>query len=176
MATDLNYMVFSEGLMFLRHRRLAEASNAFKRAYNEERGNPRYLSYYGLTVALLEQDFPRAISLCRAAIEHAPFEPEYYLNLCRVHHEAGQRKQALIALRDGLGFQKDNTLLQMALRKMGIRRKPPLSFLPREHLLNKFLGKLTFKLRKRRSSIKGSEVQAKTSPPTYARSQGLESE
>ena len=167
MTKDLTYLVFSEGLMFLRNNRLAEASHAFKRAFTEDGGNPRYLSYYGLTVALLDENFPKAISLCRAAIEHAPYEPEYYLNLCRVYHEAGRRKEALKTLREGLSFEKDSPLLLMALKRMGTRRKPPLSFLPREHSLNKRLGKLTHKIRKVASSLKRREVRSQKPKPFY---------
>ena len=148
MEKNLSYLVFSEGLMFLRNNCLAEASYAFKRAVEEESGNVRYLSYYGLTVALLEKDIPRAINLCRASIDHAPFDPELYFNLSRVYHLAGQRVKALNTLREGLGYKEDSPLLLMALRRLGVRRRPPLKHLRREHLLNKTIGKLTYKLRK----------------------------
>jgi len=148
LGKDHPYLVFSEGLTFLRNNRLVEASNAFKRAVKEDSGNVRYLSYYGLTVALFEEDIPRAISLCRASIEHTPFDPELYFNLSRVYHLAGQRVMALKTLREGLGYENDSPLLLMALRRMGVRRRPPLIFLPRKHPLNKIIGKLTYKLRK----------------------------
>ncbi|HVN77368.1 MAG TPA: hypothetical protein VMW38_00045, partial [Terriglobia bacterium] len=78
MRKDLAYLVYSEGLMFLRNNRLVEASNAFKRAVNEDGGNAKYLSYLGLTVALLEKDIPRATRMCRASIDHSPFDSELY--------------------------------------------------------------------------------------------------
>ncbi len=160
MSKDHTYLIFSEGLTFLRDNRLIEASNAFLRAYKEESGNPRYLSYYGLSVALSQKDVPKAINLCRAAIKHAPYDPELYLNLCRVYREAGQRVKALETLREGLGFERDSPMLLMELRRMGIRRKPPLGFLARQHPLNKSIGKLTYRLRRAASSPKGN----KTSP------------
>ena len=155
MSKDFTYLVFSEGLTFLRDNRLLEASNAFRRALKEESGNPRYLSYHGLTVALFEKDIPKAVGLCRAAINHAPYDPELYLNLCRVYRQARQRVKALDALKEGLSFDSDNPLLLMELRRMGVRRKPPLGFLSRENPLNKTLGKFTYKLRRAASSSKG---------------------
>lgn len=154
MPRDLTYLVFSEGLTFLRDNRLVEACNAFRRAVKEDSGNPRYLSYYGLIVGLLEKDVPRAINLCRAAINHAPYEAELYVNLSRVYREVGQRLKALDTLREGLGYETDNPLLLMELRRMGIRRKPPLSFLARGNPLNKFIGKLTYRTRKTSPSSK----------------------
>jgi tetratricopeptide (TPR) repeat protein len=169
LGKDLTYLVFSEGLMFLRNNRLVEASNAFKRAVKEDSGNVRYLSYYGLTVALLEKDIPRAISLCRASIDHAPFDPELYFNLSRVHHLAGQRVKALKTLREGLGYEEDSPLLLMALRRMGVRRTPPLNFLPREHLLNKIIGKLTYKLRKTAPRKRSRSLTPASQDPAWIR-------
>jgi len=157
MSRDHAYLIFSEGLTFLRDNRLIEASNAFLRAHREESGNPRYLSYYGLVVALAQKDVPKAIKLCRAAIKHAPYEPELYLNLSRIYRESGQRMKALETLKEGLRFDADSPILLMELRRMGIRRKPPLTFLARENPLNKTIGKLTYKLRRAASSPKGNK-------------------
>ena len=155
MSKDLTYLVFSEGLKLFLDNHLVEASNAFRRAHKESPGNPQYLSYYGLTVALIEKDIPRAIGLCKAAVEHAPYDPELYVNLCRVYREAGQRLKALDTLRTGLGFDSNSRILLMELRRMGIRRSPFLSLLGRNHLLNRIIGKLTYKFRKGASPSKG---------------------
>ena len=169
MGKDVTYLVFSEGLMFLRNNRLLEASNAFKRAVSENNGNARYLSYYGLTVALLEKDIPRSINLCRSAIDHSPFYPELYFNLSRVYHEAGHRVNAIKTLREGLGFEKESPLLNMALRRLGVRRKPPIRFLPREHLLNKVIGKITYKLRKTPVKKEGQFPVPNSQSPAWIR-------
>ncbi|MNC96126.1 hypothetical protein D3C83_134140 [compost metagenome] len=36
----------------------------------------------------------------------------------------------------------ESSLLQGMLLEFGIRRRPPIRFLPREHLINRFLGRL----------------------------------
>ena len=162
MGKEFGSLAFSEGLTCLRNNRLVEASSAFERAVKEDGANVRYVSYYGLIVALLEKDIPRAISLCRSAINSAPYHPELYFNLCRVYHETGQRVNAIKTLREGLSFEKDSLLLNMALRRMGVRRPPPIRFLRRENLLNRVLGKLTYKFRK---SVLGKDDKNPASPP-----------
>jgi predicted Zn-dependent protease len=148
MPKDLTYLVFSEGLKLLRDNHLSEAANAFRRAHKEAPGNPRYLSYHGLTVALTEKDLPKAIALCRAAVQHAPYDPELHVNLSKVYREAGQRLKALQTLQSGLSYDSTNRILLMELKRMGTRRKPLLGFLNRKNPLNKAIGKLTYKGRK----------------------------
>jgi len=148
MTSDLSDKIFAQGLQFLKNHRLAEASNAFRKAFKQDPDNPLYLSYYGLIVALAENNLQDGINFCRAAIYRAAYEPQCYLNLCKVYSKAGQRKKALEALLEGLNFEKNNSLLKMEMKRMGIRRKPFLSFLPRNHFLNKSIGMYTYKFRK----------------------------
>ena len=146
MLADLNQEIFVQGLEFLRKNRLPEASNAFRRAFKQDIENPRYLSYYGLILALQDENFQDGINFCRAAIQRAAYEPEFYLNLCKVFSKAGQRKKALEALLEGLNYDKNNALLRMEMRRLGVRRKPLLQFLPRDHFLNRAIGQFTYKL------------------------------
>jgi tetratricopeptide (TPR) repeat protein len=154
MISNLTDEIFAQGLQFLKRNRLAEASNAFRRAFKQDPDNPLYLSYYGLIVALAEDNLQDGINFCRSAIYYAAYEPQCYLNLCKVYSKAGQRKKALEALLEGLNFEKNNALLKMEMKRMGIRRKPFLSFLPRDHFLNKSIGMFTYKFRKSRPGWK----------------------
>jgi tetratricopeptide (TPR) repeat protein len=148
MISNLTDEIFAQGLQFLKRNRLAEACNAFRRAFKQNPDNPLYLSYYGLIVALAEDNLQDGVNFCRAAIYRAAYEPQCYLNLCKVYSKAGQRKKALEALLKGLNFEKNNTLLKMEMKRMGIRRKSFLPFLPRDHFLNKSIGMFTHKFRK----------------------------
>jgi tetratricopeptide (TPR) repeat protein len=149
MKADLTQEIFSQGLDYLRKNRIPEAANAFRRAFKTDPDNPRHLSYYGLILALAEENVPDGINFCRAAILRAAYEPEFYVNLCRVYCKGGQRKKALETLLEGMKFDKNNALLRMEMRRLGARRKPLLSFLSRDHILNKSLGRLTYKLGKK---------------------------
>jgi predicted Zn-dependent protease len=148
MNVDLSREVFSQGLEYLRKNRIPEAANAFRRAFKMDPDNPRHLSYYGLILALSDNNIADAINFCRAAVLRAAYEPEFYVNLCKVYTRGGQRKKALETLVEGMNFDKNNTLLRMEMKRLGARRKPLISFLSRDHILNKSLGRLTYKLRR----------------------------
>jgi tetratricopeptide (TPR) repeat protein len=139
---------FLQGLNYLQQNHLAEAANAFRFAFKEHPGNPQYVSYYGLILALYEGNFHDAVNFCRGAIVHSSGEADYYLNLCRVYAKAGQRKKALETLLEGMRAGANQSVLKVEMKRMGCRRKPVLPFLSRDNILNKSLGKLTYQLRK----------------------------
>ena len=152
MSVDESLKAFCQGLELLKRNRLPESANAFRMAFKTDPENPRYLSYYGLIVALAEDNLQDGINFCRAAIHRASYEPDFYVNLCKVYAKAGQRKKALETLVEGLSFDKNETRIKTEMKRIGVRRKPTLRFLPRNHFLNKTLGKLTYNFRKGRSS------------------------
>lgn len=147
MSTELSHRTFLRGLEYLRRNHLPEAANAFRCLFKEDPNNPLYLSYYGLILALLEENFQDGINFCRAAILLAACESELYINLGRVYARAGQRKKALETLVEGLKYATEKGQLLAEMKRIGCRRKPVLAFLSRDHFLNKSLGKLTYRLR-----------------------------
>jgi tetratricopeptide (TPR) repeat protein len=154
MAVDTTQVIFRQGLEYLKGNQLEAAANAFRRAFKNEPENPRHLSYYGLIIALHELNYQDGVNFCRAAILRAAYEPEFYLNLCRVYSKAGQRKKALETLVEGLSFDSASAPLKLEMRRMGSRRKPAVSFLSRDHFLNRSIGKLTYQLRRGRHSMR----------------------
>ena len=148
MNADLAKEVFSQGLDYLNKNRIPEAANAFRRAFKMDSDNPRHLSYYGLILALGDENVQDAINFCRGAIVRAAYEPEFYVNLSKVYTKAGQRKKALEALVEGMNFDKTNALLRMEMKRLGVRRKPAISFLSRDHIVNRSLGQLTYQMKK----------------------------
>ncbi len=142
---------FSQGIEYLKTNQLEAAANAFRRAFKNDPENPRYLSYYGLIIALHEHNYQDGVNFCRAAIMRAAYEPEFYLNLCRVYSKGGQRKKALETLVEGLSFDPDSSPLKLEMKRLGSRRKPLVSFLPRSHFLNRSIGRLTYQFRRVRS-------------------------
>ena len=71
MNADLAKEVFAQGLDYLRKNRIPEAANAFRRAFKMDSENPRHLSYYGLILALGDENVQDAINFCRGAIVRA---------------------------------------------------------------------------------------------------------
>ncbi|MBM4384651.1 MAG: hypothetical protein FJ091_14960 [Deltaproteobacteria bacterium] len=120
----------------------AEALDHFRSAHQIDRANPRYRSFYGLSIALVERRFDRALELCRSAAKEEFFNPDLYHNLARVHLAFGFKAEAIRYLRRGLMIDPANGSMQSDLRDLGTRGRPPLGFLPRRHPLNRMVGQL----------------------------------
>jgi tetratricopeptide (TPR) repeat protein len=108
---------------------------------------PRYQSYYGLGLALVDRRFHRAVEICRAAAKEEFFNPEVYHNLARVHLAFGFKAEGIRFLRRGLMIDPVNEGLRGALARLGLRQLPVLRFLPRGHLVNRLLGRVRERIR-----------------------------
>jgi tetratricopeptide (TPR) repeat protein len=103
---------------------------------------PQYLSHYGASLAGAAGRTQEGRRFCERSIQLEPYEPEHYLNLGLVHAMAGRRREALGAFARGLSICPDHPRLQAEIGRMERRRFVPFPALPREHLLNRCLGKL----------------------------------
>jgi len=119
--------------------------------------DPFLLSYCGLLLCLADGDYAGGINLCREAVgrlrDSMPFGvdtylPVLYLNLGRAYLSAGDKQEALTTFRRGLSVDPKNRDLADEVRRLGIRKEPPLGFLGRENVLNKYIG-LLFRKRSR---------------------------
>ena len=139
---------FDRGLAAVEERRWTEATAFFEAAVEVERrmGNrkpqARYLSYYGLCLAHSGNQRHDAISLCRQAAEIETFNPDLRLNLGRVLLQAGRKREAFKAFASGLRQEPSHEALRQEIRRMGVRKKPVLRFLPRNNPVNILLGRL----------------------------------
>ncbi|HEV7487677.1 MAG TPA: hypothetical protein VGQ65_18565 [Thermoanaerobaculia bacterium] len=98
------------------------------------------LSHFGLCLAMMQRKFKPAIDLCKLAIELQFYNADHYANLARVYVAAGNRKKAIDAIEQGLkSHAADETLLEVR-RQLGVRAKPPIPFLDRDHPINVTLG------------------------------------
>ena len=141
---------FQRGLELLDHGSNKEALAFFngaieieKRIGQVERPQARYLSYYGLCLSLTKTASHEAVRCCRTAARMESYRPDVCWNLGRVLLAAGRRREAHRALNWGLKMQSGHRGIQKSLKSMGIRRRPVLSFLDRNHPLNVLFGKLT---------------------------------
>lgn len=110
--------------------------------------SPEVLSHLAFCVARERQDYKRAEALCREAIDEEPWYSVHYLNLGRILLLEGRKEEAIRAFRDGL-LREANPRIKAELENLGIRKYPVISSLPREHFLNKYLGKLLTALKLR---------------------------
>ena len=119
-----------------------DALEHFRSAHQIDRANPRYRSFYGLAIAVVERRFDRALELCRSAAKEEFFNPDLYHNLARVHLAFGFKAEAIRYLRRGLMIDPANAAMHDDLRTLGTRSHPPLGFLPRRHPLNRMVGQV----------------------------------
>lgn len=98
------------------------------------------LSYFGLCLALMRKQIKPAIDLCRRAIELEFYNGDHYANLARVYEAAGNRKKAVETADAGLKLAPEHEYLRSVRKSFGVRAKPAVPFLTREHPINVSLG------------------------------------
>ncbi len=141
---------FEEGMRSYLARDLAGAHTAFERAHRRAVNDARYMSWYGVTLVLVERNSNLGVLYCDQALRVAGPEPELLLNQARVALALGQRERAVRAISRGLEVTPDHPALLAAQEAMGWRRRPVLPFLSRDNPLNRWLGRLRHKIRKAR--------------------------
>jgi tetratricopeptide (TPR) repeat protein len=125
-------------------------------ALDDYPNDPFLLSYYGCLDAILNKNYKHGIDTCLKALEKLKgkipfgqefFFPVFYLNLGRTYLAAGNKKEAFDAFYKGLTYDHENKDLLREIKKLGMRRKPAVSCLPRSHPINKYIGMLLHKLK-----------------------------
>ncbi len=109
---------------------------------------PEMISLMGYSLARESGQFKEGIALCEKAISLNPRLTDHYLHLGRIYLLANRRERALRAFKVGLKIKKDQRIIA-ELKRMGLRKPPVLTSLPREHVLNVFAGKMLKMLRMR---------------------------
>jgi tetratricopeptide (TPR) repeat protein len=126
---------------------------------------PVVRSYLAYCVAKERGQYRKAVHLCETALAAEPRNAAHYLNLGRVYLLTKQKGKALETFRKGLSKDatagpssaaesaerqaKQQALILAELRKLGIRKRAPFPSLPREHPLNRHVGRLLARLRLR---------------------------
>lgn len=131
---------FKTGLTFLRDNYAIKALPHMRRAVDLDKNNPYYMSYLGVVLARSEQKWGEAERLCDTAVRMKRNQAQLYLNLAEVYATAGRREDAVEALQSGLKFARRDVRLSIAMNRLTERRRPVLSFLERQHPLNRQLG------------------------------------
>lgn len=106
---------------------------------------PEIKSKLAYCLAMERRQYQQAMLLCRQALQAEPDNPDHYYQLSRIYLAAGQKRPAIKALRKGLKFKRHQPIIN-ELNRLGLRKQPFFSALPREHLLNRGVGLLLAKL------------------------------
>lgn len=133
--------VVEKGIGFARDGRFSEALSVFDEDLCFTQ-HPTAMSYYAVCLANVEGNYDKAISLCLMAAEKEFYNPEIYLNLGKIFLLNGQKSVAVRAFRKGLKFDNCHFDILKEMKKLGVRRKPIVGFLPRQNPVNRLLGRL----------------------------------
>ena len=133
---------YRRGRQLLAQGHQSDAFDYFRTAHTLDGSNPRYRSYYGLCLGLVERRFNEGLELCRSAAKEEFFNPELYHNLARVHLAFGFKAEGIRYVRRGLMIDPGHPGMRTELRQLGVRQPPMLPFLPRRHPLNRWLGRV----------------------------------
>ena len=98
-------------------------------------------SYYGLCIAALRKQYSDGIQYCELSLKVQPSNPEHYENKAKIHLLARSRGRAVEALFEGLNHDPGHKGINKVLDGIGRRQEPVIGFLPRNNLLNVYLGR-----------------------------------
>jgi len=119
-------------------------------------------SYYGLCIAALRKQYSDGIKYCQLSLKVQSSNPEHWENQAKIHLLARSRARAVEALFEGLSHDPSNKPINKVLDEIGRRREPVISFLPRDNILNVYLGKRRHeKFEARRAMAKQRRKKAK---------------
>lgn len=103
----------------------------------------KYRSYEGLMRIYLGEK--HAVELCREVAAEDLKDVEVQYNLALAEYKLNNRRRAVQAVQRGLTIDAKYPELLRLRSLMGMRRQPIFRFLDRDHPLNKWLGKLTYR-------------------------------
>ncbi len=106
---------------------------------------PSVKSKLAYCIAKERRQYKKAQNLCLEALHAEPANPDHYYHLSRIHLLTGKKRQAIKTLRKGLKFKRHQLIID-ELTRLGVRRDPVFTSLPRDHVLNRCFGILFTKL------------------------------
>jgi len=136
--------LFKKGVEAVKNQDSVSALAFFEKA-TELDNIPKNRSYLAFCIAKERGQFKKAISLCEEAMREEPGNSLHYLNLGRVYTAADQKNEAMRIYREGLKIE-DNKQIEDELRRLGVRKEPPLPYLKRDNPINKYIGLILSKL------------------------------
>ncbi|MDD3641893.1 MAG: tetratricopeptide repeat protein [Candidatus Krumholzibacteria bacterium] len=143
--------LYAKAEAHIRRNNYGKAVHLLREAMKIAPDNPRYASALGLCIAM-QGEHAEGEKICRDAIASAgqDLDPVLLVNLGRICLKRGDRHNAREYLLKAYQLDPTHPATALELSSMGVRRKPVLPFLGRNHPINVRLGKLRYQLRERR--------------------------
>ena len=133
---------FKNGIDYLNARSFSQAAECFQLAFESvsksHKYSNTYASYFGIS-KLMHGDVS-AIKLCRMAVCNEWKNADVFLNLARAELFCENRLNTVVAIEKGFDVDRYHIGLSMLHNKLGVRRRSVIPFLPRNNLINKFIG------------------------------------
>jgi Flp pilus assembly protein TadD len=142
-----------EGRAAFAARDLDAAHDAFRRAHRRTPADPAAMSWYAVTLVLVERNSNLGVVLCEQSLRQAGPDPELLLNQARVHLALNQRERAVRAIVRGLELWPDDPRLCAARDAIGTRRPPVIPFLSRNNPLNRLFGLVRYRWSRRSGPV-----------------------
>jgi tetratricopeptide (TPR) repeat protein len=134
------------GLAYMREKNWDSALNTLLESQKrfsglpEENVPPVLFSALGLCYAMARNNIMSGLTYCQRALSLDAFQPIFYYNLGLIYLKTGDKKKAIAVFRKGLKLNPEHSGIWSQISQLGFRKRPVLSFLPRQHFLNKYLG------------------------------------
>lgn len=116
------------------------ALQVLRPVFDGNRAHAQVRSFYGLSLGLARGRYHEALDLCQSAVKQEFFNPDLYLNVARLNLAFGFKAESLRYLRRARMIDPGNIAIDALLDDLGSRGEPVLRFLPRRHVLNRWLG------------------------------------
>ena len=118
------------------------SSIQIERQRHVRRPQMRYLSYYGLSLALAHGPSQESIRACETAARRDFFNPDLLLNLGKVYALAGLTTRALSTFERGLSVAPSSGPLRAELAKLDRRQTVSIRWLSRSNAANRAIGRM----------------------------------
>ena len=140
--------LFKDAMTYLHDGHPALAADLLQVAVKLEResGAPRprmrFLSFYGLTLAMSKGVSAEAVRCCEVAVQKDRTDATLKVNLARVYRMSGRLNKALQTLDRGSHDHPDDTSMSSLMLAWERRRVPLIASLGRNHSINRLWGRL----------------------------------
>lgn len=135
---------FINGVEFLKRGMLVQAAHCFEMAYEQTSYSDtfysKYASFCGYT-RVLNGD-RGGLSICREVARNERKDGDVFYNLARLEWHFNDRKRTVSVLSEGLQVDAMHQGMCDLQQSLGVRKKKPIIFLPRNNPLNNRVGKL----------------------------------
>ncbi len=123
---------------------ISQARHCFELAYEQVSYNDlhynKYASFCGYTRVLSGDR--GGLMICREVIVNELYDADIFYNLAKSEWVYKNRKRTVDALLKGLTVDSAHPGIKNLCRKMCLRKRSVIRFLPRDNALNSFIGRL----------------------------------